>query len=123
MTIKKKIIAFLGVLIVLFGGSATLGSVNQSNEYHATTTSAIADGHWVLQTGQSVLGSVVVASSSATTFKVWNATSTTDIASSSPVQFGASPADGTYTFDIVMSRGVVIELPANFDGSYTVTYR
>lgn len=124
MKLKAKIAALFAGLAVLLGGGYTLGSVQQASEYHATTTASMTAGsHVQIQTGQSVLGSIVVASSSDTTFKVWNATSTTDIASTSPTELKASIGENTYTYDINMSRGIILELPSGFDGDYTITWR
>jgi hypothetical protein len=105
-----------------------LGSVMQGGEYNATTTISTSAGtHWVARSVTSgsscTLGSIIVASSSATTFTIWNATSTTDVSSTTITTLKASVGEGTYTYDIVCSRGLVIETPASFDGSYTVTYR
>lgn len=99
------------------------GSVVVGNEYNATNTASMSAGMVQLRTGQSTLGSVVVASSSGTTFQVWNATSTLDIASTTPVNFVAAPANGTYTFDATFERGIILELPTGYNGAYTVTWR
>jgi hypothetical protein len=128
-TISKAVTGFIVALAVVAASvlvvrqDVALGSVVVGNEYNATNTATMAAGPRLLRTGPSVLGSVVVSSSSATTFKVWNATSTLDIASTTPVQFVASPANGTYTFDASFERGIVVELPAGYNGSYTVTWR
>jgi hypothetical protein len=101
-----------------------IGSVIQGSEYQATTTVYMQAGtQRRILANAGTVGSIVVASSSATTFKVWDATSTTDIASTTVVHFVASPTMGTYTFDVALTRGLVIELPTGFNGSYTVTYR
>jgi len=101
-----------------------IGGVNIANEYHATTTRDMtADAEQLIQTGGSVLGSVIVASSSATNMSIWNATSTTDIASTTLTTFDADLSNGTYTFDTIMTRGIIIDLPASFDGDYVITYR
>lgn len=103
------------------------GSVAEGQEYTATTTGNGQAGlHLLAKTtfnGSSCgMGSVIVASSSATTFTVWNATSTTDVASTTITKLKAGIVEGTYTFD-VSCRGVVIEAPAGFNGFYTTTYR
>lgn len=122
--------------IVLESNQRAFGSVNRSNDYQATTTFAMLGGldgtaptaasshlYRVVGSGDNTLGSVVVASSSATAFYVWNATSTSDIASTSLGSFVASPANGTYTFDVVAPRGLIVDMPAGFNGSYTITFR
>lgn len=103
----------------------SLGSVGQTGEYQASTTVGMATGVTtiLLSNVPGVLGSVIIASSSATTFRVFDATSTTDVSSTTKALFVAAPANGTYTFDINLTRGLIISLPTNFNGSYTVTYR
>lgn len=115
------IVAFIGIA---FQRPSSVGaSIDGEAGYTATTTSAIAEGHIQIKSGYGMLGSIVVASSSATTFKVWNATSTTDVASTSITNFVASPANGTYTYDVNLSRGIIVELPTGFNGAYTITYK
>lgn len=103
--------------------NTSLGSVMQTGEYQSTTTVGMTTGQRVINANPGTLGSIIVASSSATTFKIWNATSTTDTASSTVTQFVASPTNGTYTFDLILTRGLIIEMPTGFNGSYTITYR
>lgn len=130
MRVLSEVFILAMVAFVLFVGVTShkpvepaYGSVTVGNEYNATNTASMTVGPRLLKTGPSVLGSVIVASSSATTFKVWNATSTLDIASSTPVIFVASPVNGTYTFDASFERGIVVELPTGYNGAYTVTWR
>ena len=103
-----------------------------AGEYMATTTTGMATaGHIPVIANvsgnsnplTSTLGSIIVASSSATTITIWNATSTTDIASTSFVTLKASVAEGTYTFDAELSRGLVVVKPTGFNGDYVITYR
>lgn len=120
----------IGLLIGVYltRPDAPLGSVTQGNEYNSTTTRSTSAGtHWVAKTttngGMCALGSIVVASSSATTLTIWNATSTTDSASTTIATLKAGVAEGTYTFDAVCTRGVVVATPASFNGMYVVTWR
>jgi len=125
----NKILIALVIALTLYIGATTinnnpLGSVAISGEYHATTTVATSAGtHWLARTGSCTLGSVVVASSSATTLTLMNATSTTDIASTTITTLKAGISEGTYTYDTICTRGLVVETPADFNGSYTVTFR
>ena len=102
------------------------GSIETGQEYTATTTdSGEAGRHLVARSSGAAcaLGSVTVASSSGTTFEVWNATSTTDIASTSLLRLKASVAEGTYTLGAACPRGLIIAAPTGFNGSYVTTYR
>lgn len=127
LTFKQKVVGVLLALAALWGGStgvANLGSVTADGTYQATTTVGMASVHNLISANRVVtLGSIVVASSSATAFKVWNATSTTDSASTTAFQLKAAVAEGTYTFDIELPRGLIVERPTGFNGDYVVTYR
>lgn len=125
------IVGFISIAFLITAtknGGQGIGSVVQGSEYNATTSIATSAGtHWLAKSttnaGVCVLGSIIVASSSDTTFTLWNATSTTDIASTTIVAMVADIAVGTYQYDITCSRGLVVETPASFDGQYTTTYR
>lgn len=136
MTTMYKYAFLTAVIVAIFAlviwyapvRQTALGSVIQGNEYTSTTTDSGSVGHWLARsvTGGSTcaLGSIVVASSSVTTFQIWDATTTvTDLASTSLVTLKASVPEGTYTFDVGCSRGLVVDVPTNFDGNYVVTYR
>lgn len=118
----------LVVLTIQNPVSDTLGSVARGGEYQATTTSTMGTNkHQLIQSAYNsssvTLGSIVVASTSATTIKIWNATSTTDIASTTLGTLKASVAEGTYTFDLILTRGLILEIPTGFNGNYIITHR
>ena len=108
-----------------------IGSVAIANEYKATTTSSLtanvalaAAGRFQLQVGESTVGSVVVASTTASIITFKNATSTADVASTTVFTLPASLPAGTYTFDITgFPRGLAVDLPASFFGNYIITFR
>ena len=126
MTLKNKIIGVLVALVAILGGSTALnlGSVGVSDEYNATTTVGMGTGVRSLITNRpAVLGSIVIASSSPTAIRIWNATSTTDVASTTVVTIPGSAANGTYTYDAVFDRGLSVQLISGFNGSYNITTR
>ncbi len=98
-----------------------LGSVAQTGEYKAKVSTAA--GHDLVQTGQTTLGSVTIVTDSGHTFTIWDATSTKDVASTTFVVFEASVPHGTYVFDTVLQRGLVVEPAASFAGDFVTTYR
>lgn len=100
------------------------GSVITGGEYLSTTTVGMS-GHSVIAGNKQVtLGSVVVlASSSATTTVIWNATSTTDTASTTYATIPTSATAGTYTFDTRLLRGLVIDNGAGNTAEIVVTWR
>ena len=127
------LIAVIGVFSIIWQRpDISLGSVMPAGEYMATTTtgmkssghvSVVADVSGNSNLLPSTLGSIIVASSSATSFTIWNATSTTDVSSTTVAVIKASVAEGTYTFDTELTRGLIVVKPAGFNGSYVVTYR
>ncbi len=130
LTLTTTVVIFCAFMLWMNNIQQTYGSVSLANEYKSTTTATMngsgattARTQISIQSGESVLGSVVVSSTTNATFKIWNATSTTDIASTTALTFSASPANGTYTYDVSLTRGLILEFPSGFLGSYTITFR
>ena len=126
------IVGIVFVVGMQFSEENSLGSNVTGSEYNATSTYTQTTRNMSqirTSTGAGcTLGSVIVASSSASALtinplKVWNATSTTDSASTTLVTLRSAAAEGTYTFDVSCPRGLIIETPANFNGEYVVTWR
>lgn len=125
----------IGLLVVGFGVYGTkstgnsLGSVAQSHEYQATTTYSklgaplFGTNQTIISNTSGVLGSVVITGAVAGPMRFMNATSTTDVSSTTLVVFPNSTAAGTYTFDIVAPRGLILETTANLLPTTTITFR
>ena len=122
----------LSLLVMMFlvlmktGNEPTIAGVNQGQEYFATSTVLGGGVLRQLRTdAPAVLGSVVVASSSATTITLRNATSSTDSASTTVLTMPADATVGTYTFDVgdLFPRGMALEVPSGFNGEYIITWR
>ncbi len=129
---KNKIIGFLIALIALLGGGygvQKLGGSSEGGADTATTTLASWGGTYrVLKTNSSVLRNVVLASTTPTlaatatmTFK--NATSTTDVSSTTIATVGYNTGTGTYTFNAAAPRGLIVEVGVGVSGGYTFTYQ
>lgn len=104
----------------------TLSSVSQSGEYIATTTANMGNNksQLILSNTTGTLGSVVIASTTSLgTIELRDATSTTDLSYSTIVTFPAGTAAGTYTFDDILTRGLVAVISSGFNGGYVITYR
>ena len=72
------------------------------------------------------LGSIIISSSTPYKLVIHNATSSTDKASTTVAVFDNNTSDmtaGTYTFDIMLDRGLVLEFEAGFLGAFTITYK
>lgn len=133
MSSKTKTI-IVGIIIVLIlllinfnsGVKDSIGSVARNGEYQATSTYPVGVAtlySTLLDNTNGTFGSIIVSSTTVGTLKVKNATSTSDVASTTIATFAASPANGTYTYDAIITRGLIIELSPGFTGGYTITYR
>jgi hypothetical protein len=115
------------IILVMVGlfyyfNTGTVGSVKAGNEYrYASSTGALTKT--LRADNPATLGSITIVKATAQAFVVWNATSTTDISSTTVVTLPASIATGTYTFDIIVPRGLVIVPAASFAGEYITSYR
>lgn len=125
----------IGLLVVGFGVYSpkptvnSLGSVVQSGEYQATTTYSklgvplFGTNQTIISNNSGVLGSVVITGAVAGPMRFMNATSTTDVSSTTIAVFPNSTAAGTYTFDLIVTRGLILETTANLLPTTTITWR
>ena len=143
MNNKKSLSIFggvLGTLVIILAfligvsggidGNKSLGSVDQESGGYLSTTTLdfsvpVVGGYRLLKNGSGILGSVVITNSTAGSFNLYDATSTNhnDYATTTLAKISASVAAGTYTFDSVFSRGLVIEFQATNVASGTVTWK
>lgn len=122
---------------VLFQGSReAYGSVNDTAEYTATTTASNANaygttiiGSTVVATSSITLGSVVITGANTAVWNIYDAT-TTDVtkrklATSSLLiaTFPASIVAGTYTFDVRLKDGLLIDVQSGTMPTTTITTR
>lgn len=121
---------FVGGALVYVGVTAGRTVVNTlgmayGDENTATTTVDMTAGteQPITYNRQTVLSKIVVASSSAGTLIVKNATSTTDVSSTTVTTLKASIGEGTYEFDAVLPRGLIVLPSATFDGDYVILYK
>ena|ERR1035437_785151 len=107
-------------------GGTVLGSVNTGNEYHSTSTSAGFVNYSVLQSGNGTIGSVVITMTGTGTIDLYDATSTVTNAAwatTTLAHFGASPTVGTYTFDVIFQKGLLVQFGTGTIASTTITYK
>lgn len=136
---KYLILSLIGIAFASFALFANVNaSVDDSGVYnyrqitsaHATTSPLL------VKSGQGVLGSIVISSSTAGTLNIYDGTNmavrtfsgaTTSVATTTATTtvalFGASSANGTYTFDTAFTRGLTVMPSTNFVGSFTITWR
>lgn len=137
---------FAGIVAVLAGvliggfvvSSPVVGGVNSSEGYYSTTTrstSASATVGWKACSGSCIFGSVIVDQlGTAGWVRIWDATSTATSTYQGETTTGTygrelaqitgtSDVAGTYVFDTVANKGIVVETSTGFDGHYIVTYK
>jgi len=110
--------------------SQIYGSVSVSNGYLSTSTRSAVLGvaltsPTTLRTGTGLLGSVIITGAGAGQLNLYDGTSTAahaDYATTTLVTFPLSAAAGTYTFDVVFSRGLVYEVVGTAPTS-TISFR
>jgi len=139
---NKYFVGLISIIIAVVGLSGVigyqlkgqteqkLGSVAQSSEYHATTTSYRAVPTGVVKTGSGVLGSVIITGAGAGMVEIYDATTTNSglraasmtTSSIYIASFPASTAAGTYTFDQVFYNGLII-ITETVRPTSTITYR
>jgi hypothetical protein len=143
-TLKDKL--FLGLIVIAIFATAlaifsmnsnkALGSVAVSNEYLATTTDATWSGATTSgdckadiaggMASSTVLGSIIVSSTSNADIYVYDATTTRSHGAHATTTIAAFPnvVAGTYTFDVALKRGLcVIVTTTEGVASTTITYR
>ena len=138
MDLKTKIGGVILAVLALFGlttGAVKVGSVGAGLSYQSTTTSATGFGGRqvtivpsVFGSASAILGSVVISSTTGAlpttgTLRIMDATSTTDISSTTLASFPIQAVAGDYIFDSNAFRGIIVEAGTGFDGTYTITYR
>lgn len=126
----------LGIAILVFLGfqafpvTASVADNGVYNYKNITSTQASSTNFTVIKAGQGVLGSIIIASStSGARFKVYDsagtgATATTSSATSTVITtIPKSAVAGTYTLDVAVTNGIVVEPELGFAGDYIVTWR
>lgn len=132
MMLAIILVGAISVLYLVGAANKTEASVTRFAEYTSTTTAAsiIAAGDYTVFTGPGSLGSIVITGAAAGTISIYDATTTNinnrtgNTATSTILEASmpASAAVGVYTFDSLVSRGLVISLTGAVATS-TITYR
>lgn len=130
---KQKIIGVIVAILAVFGISVStnnLGSVERSHEYQATSTYAVNGSPLFVNPNASlcantsgVLGSVVINGAVAGRIVIMNATSTTDVSSTTLAVIPASAAVGTYTYDLIAPRGLHTITATGLVPTSTITFK
>lgn len=123
--IQSIILGLIAIAIVVFiVGPTNLGGGSFADSYNfksITSSNASSTAPFVIRGGSGVIGKVIIASSTASTFGVYEGTATST--GTLITTFVASAPEGEYTFDVASNQGFSLDLPATFDGSVVVTYK
>lgn len=106
--------------------NGTFGSVADNGTYsykNLTSANASSTAVTTIRSGVGTLGSMVVNTTHATIIRVYDGTTATSSDATLIASLPASAVVGTYTFDVAVKKGIVLDVPAGFDGNYTVTFR
>lgn len=126
------IVLALAVFSHLPKNPVNLGNVDQGSECTATTSASIWANipHVIATTSSSMypdihtLCSVIIGTTDASIVEIRDATSSTDVASTSIAVLAASPANGSnMPFNVSIKRGLIINTVSGFAGRYTITSR
>lgn len=128
----KVIGSLVVILFISFGlfqvGDKTqtsLSGVTVGNEYHSTTTSSTWTVGRMVESCTNSLGSVIITKATAgSNLELRDATSTTDIASTSIVTISSTATSGAYPFDVALLRnGLAVLVTSGNVSSTTITCR
>jgi hypothetical protein len=132
--LEKTLIAIIALIVIVGVGikftsdetpAAPLGNISPNEAMQGTSTYPTSSflASTIISNSGGTLGSLIIASTTNATFEMWDATSTTDIASTSIAKFPASVAAGAYPYNRILTRGLIVHMQAGFAGSYTITSR
>lgn len=102
-----------------------IGSVDQAGEYQSTFVSTGYTDLTVIKNGAGTLGSVVLTGAAAGVLNLYDATSTVNNAqwaTTTLASFPISAGTGTYTFDVIFQKGLLIDYVGVVSTS-TITWR
>lgn len=127
---NKVKLTIAGILVAiaswLLGGSTApnLGSIGSRDAYsYKSVIAGSATVPVVIATGSDrILGSIIIGTTHATAIRIYDSASATS-SSSLIGTLKASIVEGTYTFDTAMRNGIVLDVPAAYAGTLTVTYK
>lgn len=134
-----SVIVAVGVFLIGQGTAMqdNFGSVSVSSEYHATSTAANSvfgatiTNDTLVVSGPGTLGSVVITGANTGVINIYNATTTnvsqrTGNTATSTILLASIPASaaaGTYTFDLLFTDGLFVDLNGGIMPTTTITFR
>lgn len=117
-----SLVAICGIVFWATNGDSVVGSGYETYSFtNITSTNASATSPVLIRGGAGTLGSVIVASSSGSFLRVYDGTATTS--GTLIATFKASVGEQAFPLDVSVTKGIVLDVPATFNGSYTITYK
>lgn len=113
----------------LFSSNIANGSVSEGNDYNAVQLTSADTGTSTVKSMSGSIGSIVVASTSASgAVNLYAISSSTDptATSSNTLIFsfpGGTTDEGTYQYDVSFVSGLLIDVESTFSGDYVLTWR
>lgn len=138
---KNSLIVLVSVIVILAGvlyiislrGQSLRSVESNAGAYNSTTTSSSWDttaattgGFKLLKLGYGTLGSVIIMNETIGSFTLYDATTTVNggvYGTTTLAKVYASQAEGTYTYDTIFRRGLIVEFQSSNVASSTITYR
>lgn len=133
--ISAAIVILIAIVSILWPNErfSAQASVPVSNGYMyktITTSNASSTAPTVVTiktngtNGQTILGSIIVASSSNTVIKLYDGNATTGTTTGTLIStIKANIAEQTLTYDVNVKLGLLVDMPQTFTGVYTVSFR
>lgn len=130
MRLDLSIAAVLGAIILCFvfaglGITDTARASTDFGNYNSTliTSSVASSTSSSRLQNQGTLGSVVILATSTAALRFYDGTGTASSTAELLFTIPAGTAVGTYTFDIGVDRGLIVDVPAAHNGQTVVTHR
>lgn len=124
LVFKQPVIAQAPIESQIVGAASLEGAYSYR---HITSADASATVVVQVRGGAGVLGSITVGSTSpafSQGIRVYDGTNaTTSSTSTLMAKINASAAEQTYIFDAATKNGIVLDVPAAFNGSMTISYK
>lgn len=90
---------------------------------HISSTNASSTAGTVVRGGPGVLNSVTINTTSGQIVKLYDGASSATSSATLIASIKANAAEQTFVYNIAVSKGLVIEAPASYAGSITISHR
>lgn len=126
LSIIGSIAAATALLVYFILPQLTVASVPYGNEYQSVVMKAADIGTTSVKSISGSLGSIVLTDNATNGFiRVYDSSATTSATTTLTLiaEVDAAAVENTYVFDVAVGKGVFVDVPTGFDGTFTLTYR